>query len=65
MGDVRGLGLMAAPLPEDFGGPATALDVSVVMEEFGKALVVEPIYNRGDRRGRSELCRQRRAEGRH
>ena len=37
------LGLLAAPLPEDFGGlGGGALDVSVVMEEFGKALVVEP-----------------------
>lgn len=37
------LGLLAAPLPEDFGGlDGGPLDVSVVMEEFGKALVVEP-----------------------
>jgi alkylation response protein AidB-like acyl-CoA dehydrogenase len=37
------LGLLAAPLPEEFGGlGGGALDVSVVMEEFGKALVVEP-----------------------
>jgi alkylation response protein AidB-like acyl-CoA dehydrogenase len=37
------LGLLAAPLPEDFGGlGGNAIDVSVVMEEFGKALVVEP-----------------------
>jgi pimeloyl-CoA dehydrogenase small subunit len=37
------LGLLAAPLPEDFGGlGGGAVDVSVVMEEFGKALVVEP-----------------------
>lgn len=37
------LGLLAAPLPEDFGGlGGGALDISVVMEEFGKALVVEP-----------------------
>jgi alkylation response protein AidB-like acyl-CoA dehydrogenase len=37
------LGLLAAPLPEDFGGlGGGALDVSVVAEEFGKALVVEP-----------------------
>jgi alkylation response protein AidB-like acyl-CoA dehydrogenase len=37
------LGLLAAPLPEDFGGlGGGALDVAVVMEEFGKALVVEP-----------------------
>ena len=37
------LGLLAAPLPEDFGGLGGGpLDVSVVMEEFGKALVVEP-----------------------
>lgn len=37
------LGLLAAPLPEDFGGlGGGAVDVSVVMEEFGKALVTEP-----------------------
>ncbi len=37
------LGLLAAPLPEEFGGlGGGALDVNVVMEEFGKALVVEP-----------------------
>ena len=37
------LGLLAAPLPEDFGGLGGGpLDVLVVMEEFGKALVVEP-----------------------
>jgi alkylation response protein AidB-like acyl-CoA dehydrogenase len=37
------LGLLAAALPEDFGGlGGGAIDVSVVTEEFGKALVVEP-----------------------
>ena len=37
------LGLLAAPLPEDFGGlGGGAFDIAVVMEEFGKALVVEP-----------------------
>lgn len=37
------LGLLAAPLPEAFGGlGGGAIDVSVVAEEFGKALVVEP-----------------------
>lgn len=37
------LGLLAAPLPEEFGGlGGDAIDVSVVTEEFGKALVVEP-----------------------
>jgi alkylation response protein AidB-like acyl-CoA dehydrogenase len=37
------LGLLAAPLPEDFGGyGGGAIDVALVMEEFGKALVVEP-----------------------
>ncbi len=37
------LGLLAAPLPEEFGGlGGGATDVAVVMEEFGKALVVEP-----------------------
>jgi alkylation response protein AidB-like acyl-CoA dehydrogenase len=37
------LGLLAAPLPEEFGGLGGGpVDVSVVMEEFGKALVVEP-----------------------
>lgn len=37
------LGLLAAPLPEAYGGlGGGAIDVSVVAEEFGKALVVEP-----------------------
>lgn len=37
------LGLLAAPLPEDFGGLGGGhIDVSVVTEELGKALVVEP-----------------------
>jgi alkylation response protein AidB-like acyl-CoA dehydrogenase len=37
------LGLLAAPLPEDFGGLGGGpLDVSIIAEEFGKALVVEP-----------------------
>lgn len=37
------LGLLAAPLPEEFGGlGGGSIDVSVVAEEFGKALVVEP-----------------------
>ncbi|MBL8531658.1 MAG: acyl-CoA dehydrogenase family protein [Hyphomonadaceae bacterium] len=37
------LGLLAAPLPEAQGGLGGGpIDVSVVMEEFGKALVVEP-----------------------
>jgi len=37
------MGLMAAPLPEEFGGlGGGSLDVLVVMEEFGKALVTEP-----------------------
>src|SRR6185295_17186107 len=37
------LGLLGASLPEDFGGlGGGAVDTMVVMEEFGKALVVEP-----------------------
>lgn len=37
------LGLLAAPLPEEFGGLGGGpIDISVVAEEFGKALVVEP-----------------------
>jgi alkylation response protein AidB-like acyl-CoA dehydrogenase len=37
------LGLLAAPLPEEFGGLSGGpIDVGVVAEEFGKALVVEP-----------------------
>ncbi len=37
------LGLLAAPLPEEFGGlGGGAIDVAVILEEFGKALVVEP-----------------------
>ncbi len=37
------LGLMAAPLPEAYGGLGGGpVDVMVVMEEFGKGLVAEP-----------------------
>ena len=37
------LGLLAAPLPEEFGGLGGGpVDTMIVMEEFGKALVVEP-----------------------
>src|SRR5262245_19763733 len=37
------LGLLAAPLPEEFGGLGGGpIDVSVMTEELGKALVVEP-----------------------
>jgi pimeloyl-CoA dehydrogenase small subunit len=37
------LGLLAAPLPEEHGGLGGGpFDVLVIMEEFGKALVVEP-----------------------
>lgn len=37
------LGLMAAPLPEAYGGLGGGpIDVMVVMEEFGKGLVIEP-----------------------
>lgn len=37
------LGLMAAPLPEEYGGLGGGpIDTLVIMEEFGKGLVVEP-----------------------
>jgi alkylation response protein AidB-like acyl-CoA dehydrogenase len=37
------LGLLGAAIPEDFGGlGGTAIDTMVVMEEFGRGLVVEP-----------------------
>jgi pimeloyl-CoA dehydrogenase small subunit len=37
------LGLMAAPLPEEYGGLGGGpVDTLVIMEEFGKGLVVEP-----------------------
>jgi pimeloyl-CoA dehydrogenase small subunit len=37
------LGLLAAPLPEAYGGlGGGAVETMIVMEEFGKALVVEP-----------------------
>ena len=37
------LGLLGASLPEDFGGlGGSAVETLIVMEEFGKALVVEP-----------------------
>ena len=40
------LGLTAAPLPEAYGGlGGGAVDTMVVMEEFGKALVVEPFVS--------------------
>jgi alkylation response protein AidB-like acyl-CoA dehydrogenase len=37
------LGLLGVPIPEEFGGfGGTAVDVALVMEAFGRALVVEP-----------------------
>jgi alkylation response protein AidB-like acyl-CoA dehydrogenase len=37
------LGLLMAPLPEEYGGLGGGpIDINVVAEEFGKALVVEP-----------------------
>jgi hypothetical protein len=37
------LGLLAAPLPEEHGGLGGGpVDIMIVMEEFGRALVVEP-----------------------
>lgn len=40
------LGLMAAPLPEAYGGLGGGpVDTMIVMEEFGKALVVEPFVS--------------------
>ena len=40
------LGLLAASLPEDFGGLGGGpVDNMIVMEEFGKALVVEPFVS--------------------
>ncbi|MBU6445097.1 MAG: acyl-CoA dehydrogenase family protein [Alphaproteobacteria bacterium] len=37
------LGLMAAPLPEEYGGLGGGpVETMIVMEEFGRALVVEP-----------------------
>ena len=37
------MGLMMAPLPESMGGlGGGAIDTLVIMEEFGKGLVVEP-----------------------
>jgi pimeloyl-CoA dehydrogenase small subunit len=37
------LGLMAAPLPEEYGGlGGGAVETMIIMEEFGRALVVEP-----------------------
>jgi alkylation response protein AidB-like acyl-CoA dehydrogenase len=37
------LGLLAAPFPEDFGGLGGGpVEVMIVMEEFGRSLVVEP-----------------------
>ncbi len=40
------LGLLAASMPEDYGGlGGGAVDNMIVMEEFGKALVVEPFVS--------------------
>ena len=37
------LGLLGAPIPEDFGGlGGGAIETMIVMEEFGRGLVVEP-----------------------
>jgi alkylation response protein AidB-like acyl-CoA dehydrogenase len=37
------LGLLALPLPEEFGGlNGSAVDVMVVMEQFGRSLLLEP-----------------------
>jgi pimeloyl-CoA dehydrogenase small subunit len=37
------LGLLAAPLPEDYGGLGGGpVETMIIMEEFGRALVVEP-----------------------
>ena len=40
------LGLLAAPVPEEFGGlGGGSVETLIVMEEFGKALVVEPFVS--------------------
>ncbi|MDE2462588.1 MAG: acyl-CoA dehydrogenase family protein [Alphaproteobacteria bacterium] len=40
------LGLMAAPLPEEYGGlGGGAIETMIIMEEFGRALVVEPFVS--------------------
>jgi len=40
------LGLMAAPLPEEYGGLGGGpVETMIVMEEFGRALVVEPFVS--------------------
>jgi len=37
------LGLLSLPFPEDFGGlDGTAVDIMLVMEQFGKGLLLEP-----------------------
>ncbi len=42
-GQIAELGLVAAVLPEEAGGlGGTGLDIAVVMEEFGRGIVVEP-----------------------
>lgn len=39
------LGVLALPVPEQQGGfDGTALDMMVVMQELGRALVIEPVY---------------------
>jgi alkylation response protein AidB-like acyl-CoA dehydrogenase len=41
--ELAGLGLMALPLPEEFGGlNGSGVDVMLVMEQMGRALMLEP-----------------------
>jgi alkylation response protein AidB-like acyl-CoA dehydrogenase len=43
--DFADLGLLALPLPEEFGGlSGSPIDLLVVMEEFGRGLIVEPYF---------------------
>lgn len=42
-GEFAEMGLMMAPLPEEMGGlGGDAIDAMIIMEEFGKGLVIEP-----------------------
>ena len=42
-GEFAEIGLMMAPLPEEMGGlGGDAIDAMIIMEEFGKGLVIEP-----------------------
>ena len=50
------LGWLAVPFAEEFGGFGDEVDLSVVFEEFGKAIVVERISQYCSWRWSSKTC---------